>query len=481
MSERGHRIIQVRVTVVLAAIAVLLSGLAAAWAWDAKRNEQARRGDVRALLSFMGEELLAAGDPYGGGDPQISLREALGRASAVIDQRLGDRPELVGSVEEAVAEAYDGWGDYTRAMAHQSKAIDAFGGAGGGDPVAQASRLRELCQMARMAGRLPEADRACQAASAADHRASGDRSDATSVELAKLDYERGRCRAALGALRPIATDPDRMARLDARARGDAFWFLGLCASRFGDDDDALAAFDALVAHQERTVGADHPMTAWALSDQSLALLRAGRLDAAAAVLERAALVFHARLGPDHSDSLTVPYRRAALHSARGDEAAAARDFGITYRGWRDRLGTAHSWTVYAGTAEALALARSGRSTLAAERLDSVRSDAAEVIDRRPARVVDWREAWAETLWRIGRLAEADVERRAFEETARAELPPTHWRFGQSRCLEARIAADLGDASTARTAFEACRSILGVFPKGDARRRPLDEAMAAFDR
>ncbi|WP_084628270.1 winged helix-turn-helix domain-containing protein [Silanimonas lenta] len=467
-----------------ATVALVLGlGVAAFAGWlalEARTQERARREEAQAVLAFLTEDVLSRGDPYRGGDRAISLRASLDAAAERIGQRLGDRPATAAAVHLAVAGAYEAWGAYARAAAHQREAIAALETASATEGAEQAVHYRRLCHLERQAGRLVEATEACDRGDALELAARGRVSDAGRVERAKLDHAAGRCGAAVDALRPLVDARVRREPLPPAAEAEAYWFLGLCQSRLGEDAAAVASFRALVARQEERFGMEHPSTAWALADFAEALARSGRLVEAEAVLDRMESVVLARLGPEHPDTLAVAYRRGLVALARGDEAEAARQFTHAHRGWAATLGRDHAWTLLAGSELARAQARLGERRGAERLLAELRFAAEPLLAEQPGRALDLHELWAQALLALGRLPEAQRELEAFEILARRELPEAHPRRAIAQCVRSRLAMAVGAFSQAGAALNACRTGLARLPPGDFRRRFLAEAERAID-
>lgn len=473
---------RVRLRLLGVASAALLAGLAVAtwtgWlALDARAQEQRRREEAQAVLAFLTGDVLSRADPYRGGERDISLRASLDEAASRIDERLGDSPATAAAVHQAVAAAYDGWGDYAKAAGHLRRAIELSGL----EPPAAidfAALNRELCQTERLAGRIDAAQAACAAAASEDRRRLGDVTAATMVESSKLDYERGQCAEVSAVLQPI---------LDARAarplawetEADALWFLGLCRSRLGEHGRGIEAFRALVALREQRQGLDHPMTAWALADYSATLARAGRFAEAEAVVDRMEGVFYAKLGRQHPDAVTVPFRRGLIAAGRGRDAEAAAWFAEAEEGWAATVGPAHRWTLLAGSERALALARAGDVDDAARVMARQQLAATPLLAERGPRSADLHERWAETLLRLGRVEEAREQLAAFDAIGEAMTAPGDPHRVLVRCMDSWASSLEGDAERAGLALAACRSGLAPLAPSDYRRRLLRDAEQAL--
>lgn len=467
-----------------AVAAALFVGLGVAtWAGsvarEARRSEQLLREEAQAVLGFLTDDVLTRADPYRGGDRDISLRASLDAAAAKIDERLGGRPQAAAAVHASVAGAYEAWGEYAKAASHQARAIALLTGRPSEPAVALAPMHRTLCRFERLAENLGAAQAACDAAAAEDQRLSGSVSDASRIEAAKLDFERGRCTEVMATLQPLVATETRRRALPRGAEADAHWVIALCQGRVGDEGAATDSFRTLVKLREAEVGPDHPEMAWALADFAETLVRAGRFAEAEAIVERMEAIFEDRLGPAHPDALGAAYRRGLVAAGRGRDAEAADWFARAYRGWRESLGDGHTWTLLAGSELARSLARIGAQGEAAAMLARLQLGGMQAMAGRDARIADVHELWAETLLLLGHLEQASSELVAFQRAAGGVLPAQHTRIAMARCLESRIATLRGRSEEAGEALSACRMGLARLAPDDYRRRPLAEAERAI--
>lgn len=475
-----------RLRVVLAAAVALMVGLGVAiWAGlvavDAQRAEEQRRVEAQAVLGFLTGDMLTRADPYAGGNRDVSLRGALDAAAGKIDERLDGKPEAAAAVHDAVAKAYNGWGEFAKAAWHQEKAIVAWQLAASPEkPFDAAPHYRQLCQLERLAGNLSSAHKACDEAAEADRLVLGAVSDASVVAAAKLSYEDGRCGEVIDALAPILASPGRRVDMPPGSEADALWFTGLCLSRQSQDAAALDVFRELIRLQEGVLGPDDPATAWAYADFSLALASAGRFAEAKAAVDRLQQIFDRRLGSGHADAWAVPFRRGVIAEGENQIDEAIAQFRLAYDGWRATLGEQHSSTLEVGTALSLALARAGRAGEAAALLARQQLAATELVSERQAKAPDFHEAWAETLLLINRKEDAAAQLELFRKTAANTLPADHPRMALAECLASRIAVSEERMLDAGTALAACRAGLARLGPADYRRRGLAEAERILD-
>ena len=472
-----------RLRLVKAVAASLLAGLGiASWtgwlAIDARGDEARRREEAQAVLDFLTDDVLTRADPYQGGARDVSLRAALDDASRMIDGRLGGSPHTAIAVHEAVAGAYEEWGEYSKASVHRRRALELLPAAGRLAGAEIAERQRRLCAVDREAGALEEAAAACESAAELEVREDGDLSEATRIELAKLSFERGDCASAVTSLEALAGRELPGGEADS-FRAEARRTIARCQSRGGEEGAAIEAFRALMREQQVRHGETHPATASALADYVDALIRAGRLVEAEVGLDRLQDVALAAFGPSHPDTLLVAARRGQIASGRGRDGEAAVWFAEAASALARSLGPDHLATLLAGAMEARALARAGRLDAAAAALSRVQLEAGRRLSDHGVRSADLHELWAETLLLVGRRDDAAVELAAFEASAVVMLPADHPRLAAAQCLASRIASERGEAERAGEALNRCRMGLARLSPEDHRRRLLAAAENAL--
>ena len=463
----------------------LFAGLAlASWAgwlaWEARRDEQHRREEAQAVLGFLTDDVLVGNDPYRRGARDVSLRDALDEAASRIDERFGGSPETAAAVHEAIAGAFEGWGEYAKAADQRRATIGLLTSAAGHHAREIPDLQRGLCDLERRAGRLDAAQDACDTAAAHDLRVDGRVSDASLVAQAKLDYERGRCGAALTALRPLLDAPDAGRRLPEHLRADALWFVGLCHARLAEDAAAIRAFRALLGLQAQREDAGRPDAVRALADFADVLLQSGRIDEAEQVVERLARALEDRVAAEHPEAFVVAYKRGQVAVGRGQDEAAVAHFAAAYSGWSEALGRDHPLTLSAGSLLAYAQARAGRGGEATTVLARQQLGGARATPGQPILAAELHEIWAHTLLLLRRPDDAEAELRAFDSAANGLLPAAHPRRAAARCLESWVDSQRGNAISAGEALAACRIGLARLPPDHHRRRALADAERAID-
>lgn len=398
----------------------------------AKREALLHASQTASVTRFLTEELLSQADPYGHAEGgKVLLVEAMGKAAARIEARLAEDPGSAAAVHLAAAEAFEGWADHSRALHHAHEALRHLAAAEKPAADRTAAALRQLCGLARRAGQLRMAERACGDALTIERDRTGSESPGTMVESAKNDYEMGRCGSAIKRLDLLLSQtlgdeqPDWL--------GDALWFRGLCHGQLANFPAARRDFERLVAlHADPAL---NPLaTAWAHADFAEVLVIEGDFDRALAHLRVSEGLFAQKLGPEHVHSQMGDYQRAriALWSGRPGEAIPLylKALGV----WEERFGPDHAWSLYTRTELIWALAAAGRAEEARLLLSSERRRALAALGERTLQRSFFAEAWARTALLLDDADTAELEIERMREDSAAALPGSHPRHALVRCL-----------------------------------------------
>lgn len=443
----------------LVCVSVTGTALAIGWGWAARKEAAEQERQVEALLTFLGSDFLSSADPYSPAFQDRSLREAMARAAATMDNRLRDDPATRVALHRMVATAFSNWGEYERAVSHLDRAHNLNSRLHG--PLASENILVDiaLCQNLRLAGEPRRAERICLRAEQVARGAGSSRLHAARIVRAKLQFEIGEYDAASAAL---ADALQQGGSLSSGERADAEWFLGLSLSKLAMFDSAEGALRRHLVMRQTLLGEGHPLTAWAYADYGDFLVQSGDFVGAEHQLDRAQHIFNATLGAEHPESLSPTYSRAVADLWRGkpdDARALLRPILARYR---ETLGADHFRTLYAMTELALAEALTGEDERAGALLREARQTGARVLYDRNGKAAHFHLRWARALAVLGRADEAEDERRrASNAMDQARLMPDHpWR-ARLHCIAARTALARGDNPVARQAGRACLSALGA--------------------
>lgn len=460
-----------RTLAVVAAVLIIGMGSTSAMYWYAERARQAAQTEARrakAMLDFMTNDVIAQGDPYGSGEKDISLRQAVDNGSTRIDEKFADDPETALSMHHSLCTVYSGMGEYALAIEQCSKA-DQLASNPTRQLTADSSNnrimiLSELALAQINADRLPAAEQSLDRMGAL--LAPADTSSRLRLRewaiTAQLRYEQSRCseaRALADRVSENAAPDDRT--LDS-VRANALWYGALCKNELIDYAGSRKDYQALISLREATVGPEHVLTAWAYCNFAGLLTDMGQLPEAEAMLTKAAAIFEKTIGRDHPDATTVHFWQAKLYimQERWSEAIALLKPIIAIR--RDKLGETHSWTTHATVRLADAYLGMSRLDDAQVALDRVRPPLVQTpTTAQSAFRAMFLSTESELLFRRGRLDEAlqnSVESMTLMAAIHLDIHPL---YAQAGCQRGRILRALNRRQEAQLEFDACEELLAA--------------------
>lgn len=301
----------------IATVAALALGLVASM-WFAADAARAKRGALQqaaraeAIGGFLQDLLVSADPTESGRGHDVTVREALERASGLIEGRFSDTPLSEASVRLTASEITTSLGDYDAAVLHLERAIEllAANGAATERPRLMAARYRLGETLAR-ASRYDDARRTLEAA---DAQAAPEGDDATVALAAAQAWGRFHLVQAQAA----EAAPRLEAALAAHERGAAagaptlhalLLDLAQCYVRIGRAGEAIAAIERARGVEFEGAAISDARRANATLLYGASLLYAGRAAESEPVLERAIAELDATYGPG---SLQSAQARATL-------------------------------------------------------------------------------------------------------------------------------------------------------------------------
>lgn len=332
-------------------------------AWQYRREKQARddveqqRAVAQATVEFIGRDLIGQANPQNHGTTAMTVAEAVDRAAAAIDRRLGGRPDVAAPLHAATGDLYGALGRYDAAQRELEAARDRYRGLP--DPPADEIARLDLAA-AVLDARRGEPERARQRldrVAAADSgrldaglfaaRQHCARSEIGQIahDLKDAAAQSAPCVAGLRrALQARGREPALAGELALREAADVYLRLNLGEVEHAERDSrALRA--ALAA--DAPFGPDHPLTLAVQSTLGDSLTALGRLDEAIAELAPAAARLREQYGPQH-----MAYARSALlladaYTAAGRYAEAIDLQAALVRIFDDDFGGHHPYALVA--------------------------------------------------------------------------------------------------------------------------------------
>ncbi len=234
-----------------------------------------------SVLDFLRQDLLAAADPATAPGHELSVREALDRASEGAAVRFADEPIEHGAIRTTLARLYDQLGRYEEAER--------------------------------------EARQAVALASANDTQ--GEARYAANVSLIDVLLARGKLEEAESGINQILRQQSQ-GSTTASERAETQLFRSRLANLRGDFDEALTLADDVRERQVADGVADSPLVLWAAEQSATNLQMLGRHDEALPLLLTIHSARLAHLGPLHPSTLLAAHEIGLLkrHQGREDEA-----------------------------------------------------------------------------------------------------------------------------------------------------------------
>lgn len=463
-----------------AVTAALLVGLVATTAMSvrADRARQLAEENARqrqAVLDFVTSDVLAQADPYSGkggsgksdsgkpaGSNQVSVRDAVDRAAAQVDQRFAGDPAAAATVHALVANVFFGQDRHTLAISHYRQARALYRGLGADQLPALIRVETGLCDVQRIANDLAAAEEACASALRRSEDAPAQRPFAT-LKMGQLRTEQGRYRQAQAILQPLLAS--QALQGDAKAQGELYWSLGLCARGLGEYAQARKHFEDLLALY-RSSGETTTWTAWAYNSLGSVLVETGEYDAAEPLLLNARRIFEQTQGVGQVEAQMPNIWRTESRLRRGQWREARALLQSLLDSWAVALKPDHPLPLRAQANLAWAEAMSGDRGIALTRLQAAMRDRVRLFDQPGDRVVPRVLRWVRAALALDRLDDAATLLAIYDARAHEELPAAHPLRGEGDCLRAQLTLRQRDAGQARREAVNCDRMLRTFYSPD---------------
>jgi eukaryotic-like serine/threonine-protein kinase len=283
-------------------------------------NYQARV--ATSVLEFLREDLLAAADPAAAPGRELSVREALDRASMAADARFTSAPIEHGAIRTTLAGLYDQLGRYEEAEREARKAV-ALADTGKDNDLARQKSSRILIDVLLSRGKLDEAERLIDQA---DPRNSDNGGADARAELALLRSRLANLRGNYDEALTHATNArETLAAVVPTNTSFALWAAEETATNLqmlGRHDEALPLLLEIHASRLARLGARHPFTLLAAHEIGVLKRHQGQFEDALIWLRSALDARRIVLGESHPDTLSSANELATVMQElkRYDEA-----------------------------------------------------------------------------------------------------------------------------------------------------------------
>jgi serine/threonine protein kinase/tetratricopeptide (TPR) repeat protein len=275
----------------------------------AKQDAEARGAEIKAVLQFVENQVLAAARPegrLGGLGHEVTLRKAVEAALPFVGKSFTNEPLIEARLRLTLGTSFAYLGDSRTAAAQFEAARALFVRHRGPD---HPDTLRSMNNLAN------------------SYDALGRHADAVALHEATL------------ALRKATLGPDHPDTLTSMNN------LANSYNALGRHADALALHEAALSLQKATLGPDHPDTLTSMNNLANSYAALGRHGDAVALREATLTLLKAKLGPDHPDTLTAMNNLASSYYALGRYTDALQLDEATLALAKAKLGPDHPDTL----------------------------------------------------------------------------------------------------------------------------------------
>lgn len=333
---------------------------------------------AHAVNNFLNQDLLALADPMRQPDANLTLREALDRSAALVDERFKDEPEVAAAIHTTIGLAYQNLVLHDVAETHLQSALDLRRALNPPNLDEVASSVNLLAVLRFHRGRLEESEAGYKEAIAILKQKSGtDVPDLAGnlIGLAMIEQSRGN----LAAAEPLVRQ-SLQSRIDALGENDpevadAKDALANLLSDLGRHDESERLLRESLAIREEKQGADHYMTQLTVNNLAVLLIAREKLDEAKALLHRVLATWEDVLAPEHPAFATLHHNLAEIARRQGDVESAERELRAALVSFRKSYGDDHDHTMTTITVLAELL-------LQVNRPDEAEPFVREALDRR---------------------------------------------------------------------------------------------------
>jgi serine/threonine-protein kinase len=444
----------------------IAAGVWFTWRLQAERDAADYQARVAgSVLDFLREDLLAAADPGAVPGREMSVREALDRASDSAAARFAGQPVEEGAIRTTLAGLYLQLGRLAEAEVEARRA-ESLAAHPQADSAQRLSARAALIDVLVARDQLDEAERLARGLALSSAAALGASAEATlwaDLNLALIERRRGHFETAEQAYaeltaRAAAAHGDRHAlvRMARRDRAEALQMLGRHA-------EALPLAESVHAEFVIELGKQHPQTLQLASQIGTLYRHAGDFEAAMRWLEPTLQARVQVLGQQHPETLLTRNELATVlqELKRFDEAETL--FREVLDARLVALGEAHQFTRNSMSNLGLLYTLWGKLDLAAPLYErTLAIELAQIGDRHPDTLALMHNI-AGLYRRQQRMADAmAMHDRAVQGAEASEhLGPAAWQTALFRAGRASTLQASGQLAAAETEFSRARDILAA--------------------
>jgi eukaryotic-like serine/threonine-protein kinase len=311
--------------VAAAFIALLVAGVMVS-AWMALRAGRAE-AEARAVSEFLQNDLLAQASannqarPGTKPDANLTVRTALDRAAARIEDKFAGQPSVEASIRQTIGTSYFDLGLYPEAERQVERALELRRRTLGEEHTDTLKAMATLTLIYGTQGKFAQAEPLNTKALEIQRRILGEEHAETLLSMDNLGsiYRRQGKYAQAETLFNRSLDMRR--RLFGEERPETLLTMGYLAElyeRQGKYAEAQRLSSKVLEVQRRVLGEEHPETLLSMNRLALPYFRQGEYARAAELYARVLEVQSRVLGEEHPDTLTTMANLGTMYAGQGD-------------------------------------------------------------------------------------------------------------------------------------------------------------------
>lgn len=286
---------------------------------------------AKAVASFLQNDLLRLADPQAQvnarfePDPNLTVRAALDRAAASVERRFSDQPVVEAAIRRTIGRAYDGLGEFGKAIHHLTKSAAIYDALNTGEAeMLEESARYDLGISLRHANRTDEAIPLLERAHAvrAERLGVGHRQTLIAASHLATAYEKAGRTDDSYRLFSDVYDQLRESESDPVSIMAALNNLACLDANRGRVTEAIKRLEELNELWSTRFGATAPPSLEMLLNLGQLYLRANRWTEAIATLENAQRAAQAKLSAEHPSVMSAAFFLAEAHARSGQSAKA---------------------------------------------------------------------------------------------------------------------------------------------------------------
>jgi serine/threonine protein kinase len=319
-----------------------------------KRAATEQAAIAQAVQTFLVDDLLKQASSFAQAerqfppDPNLTVREALERATARIGNRFKDEPLVEAEIRYSIGEALLGVGEAERAIPHFQRALDLRQARLGPNHVQTMFTIRGLgaaygraSRQERALALFDEAVKLSRASLGAEHPQT-----LLSMHALATGYqEAGKLDQALRLGEEVLTLQSAKLGADHPDTLNSMATLANTYGRMGKLDQSLKLTEEVFKLRKASLGAEHPVTLNSMNNLAAAYAYVGKLDQALPLFEEAFKLNGAKLGLDHPETLASMGNLGVAYFETGKSDQALPLMREVLKGEEAKLGPDHPGTL----------------------------------------------------------------------------------------------------------------------------------------